>query len=198
MEFGTFFFIGGMDCVNLCNTFDHEHQPPQYDFLPDSQSVLEWGKAAGILPAAARWSSQEGIAAFRRVIATRALLHRVLSSLIKSCRPEFRDLEELEARFRKASASLRIVATRDGYVLSSQGRNPLEQVEIAAVRSAVDFLLAGDRPPLRQCPGCGWLFLDTSRNHMRRWCDMRICGNRAKVRRHYERARRKKRGASAG
>ena len=39
---------------------------------------------------------------------------------------------------------------------------------------------------LRQCCGdnCGWLFLDSSKNHSRRWCDMRDCGNRAKVRRH--------------
>jgi predicted RNA-binding Zn ribbon-like protein len=30
---------------------------------------------------------------------------------------------------------------------------------------------------------CRWLFLDTSKNHTRRWCDMKICGNRIKVRR---------------
>ncbi|HEX3469837.1 MAG TPA: CGNR zinc finger domain-containing protein [Silvibacterium sp.] len=30
---------------------------------------------------------------------------------------------------------------------------------------------------------CRWLFLDTSKNHTRRWCDMKICGNRMKARR---------------
>ncbi|HXY97447.1 MAG TPA: CGNR zinc finger domain-containing protein [Steroidobacteraceae bacterium] len=30
---------------------------------------------------------------------------------------------------------------------------------------------------------CRWLFLDTSRNHTRRWCDMKVCGNRMKARR---------------
>jgi predicted RNA-binding Zn ribbon-like protein len=40
---------------------------------------------------------------------------------------------------------------------------------------------------VRECSGdtCGWLFVDTSRNHSRRWCDMEDCGNRAKARRHY-------------
>ena len=33
-------------------------------------------------------------------------------------------------------------------------------------------------------PGCGWMFLDASRNHSRRWCDSRDCGNRARVRKH--------------
>ena len=36
---------------------------------------------------------------------------------------------------------------------------------------------------------CDWLFLDISRNQMRRWCDMKTCGNRDKARRHYERTK---------
>lgn len=39
--------------------------------------------------------------------------------------------------------------------------------------------------------GCGWLFLDESRNHNRRWCNMQYCGNRAKARRHYKRSAKK-------
>ena len=35
---------------------------------------------------------------------------------------------------------------------------------------------------------CGWLFLDTTRNRTRRWCVMKECGNRSKVRRFRERA----------
>ena len=34
---------------------------------------------------------------------------------------------------------------------------------------------------------CAWLFVDTSRNHSRRFCSMGDCGNRAKQRRHYQR-----------
>jgi predicted RNA-binding Zn ribbon-like protein len=38
-------------------------------------------------------------------------------------------------------------------------------------------------------PGCGWLYLDTTRNHSRRWCSMELCGNAAKSRRHAARSR---------
>ena len=41
-------------------------------------------------------------------------------------------------------------------------------------------------------PTCRWLFLDTSKNHTRRWCDMRVCGNRMKG----ERFRSQRRAAS--
>jgi predicted RNA-binding Zn ribbon-like protein len=51
--------------------------------------------------------------------------------------------------------------------------------------SAARLMLSDDMRLLRACekPDCRWLFLDTSKNHTRRWCDMKICGNRMKARR---------------
>lgn len=51
---------------------------------------------------------------------------------------------------------------------------------------ATRLLLSADMHRLRACekPDCRWLFLDTSKNHTRRWCDMKICGNRIKARRY--------------
>ena len=47
------------------------------------------------------------------------------------------------------------------------------------------LLISAEMPRIRACdsPDCRWLFLDTSKNHTRRWCDMKICGNRMKARR---------------
>jgi predicted RNA-binding Zn ribbon-like protein len=54
-------------------------------------------------------------------------------------------------------------------------------------RAAADLLASSDVALVRACssPTCQWLFLDTSKNHHRRWCSMKQCGNRAKVRRFY-------------
>jgi predicted RNA-binding Zn ribbon-like protein len=57
--------------------------------------------------------------------------------------------------------------------------------------SAADLLATPDQlARVGQCQddrGCGWLFLDLTKNHSRRWCAMDDCGNRAKAKRHYER-----------
>ena len=60
--------------------------------------------------------------------------------------------------------------------------------QIAA--SAGALLTSDDVRKLKQCPGeqCGWVFIDESSNQTRRWCDSRICGNRARVRAHYQRS----------
>jgi predicted RNA-binding Zn ribbon-like protein len=56
--------------------------------------------------------------------------------------------------------------------------------------SAADLLASEKLGSVRRCAGdnCAWLFLDESRNHSRRWCDMKICGNRQKARRHYKKS----------
>lgn len=57
--------------------------------------------------------------------------------------------------------------------------------------SALELLQSPQIAYVRQCDGegCGWLFLDTTRNHSRRWCSSADCGNRHRVKRHYARRR---------
>jgi predicted RNA-binding Zn ribbon-like protein len=56
-------------------------------------------------------------------------------------------------------------------------------------RSAAVLLVSEQLSRVRICDAdtCRWLFLDTSKSGRRRWCDMKVCGNRAKARRHYAR-----------
>ena len=57
------------------------------------------------------------------------------------------------------------------------------------VRSAVELLSSDELARVRVCAAddCDWLFVDESRNGSRRWCDMKVCGNRAKAKRFYAR-----------
>ena len=71
---------------------------------------------------------------------------------------------------------------------------PIEQPDdvVPALTVAADeFLRSGEAALVRQCSGagCGWLFLDRTRNHSRQWCSSQDCGNRERARRHYRRSR---------
>lgn len=65
----------------------------------------------------------------------------------------------------------------------------LESVLWPIARAAADLLTSDEIQNVRICAAkdCGWLFVDRTKNHRRRWCDMKICGNRVKARRHYQR-----------
>jgi len=85
-----------------------------------------------------------------------------------------------------------VIPTDAGFTwVWAEGGRALDCMLWPVARSAADLLTAGELPAIRQCQGsqCGWLFLDTSRNRTRVWCDMRVCGNRAKARRHHARLR---------
>ena len=65
-------------------------------------------------------------------------------------------------------------------------------VDLATARSALKLVSQAEPERLKICPNCAWLFVDKSRNRSRSWCDMAVCGNRAKARLHYAKQRRKK------
>ena len=72
--------------------------------------------------------------------------------------------------------------------LRRSGARP-QALDTATARSALLLLSRPEPERLKICPNCQWLFLDRSRNRSRAWCDMAVCGNRAKASRHYRRNR---------
>ncbi|NRP71079.1 hypothetical protein ILFOPFJJ_01962 [Ensifer psoraleae] len=60
-------------------------------------------------------------------------------------------------------------------------------LDIATAHSALSLAANPEPDRLKICPNCQWLFLDRSRNRSRTWCDMAVCGNRTKAKRHYRR-----------
>jgi predicted RNA-binding Zn ribbon-like protein len=59
----------------------------------------------------------------------------------------------------------------------------------ACAESAMRLMSPSMRARVKICPSCRWLFMDRSKNQSRTWCDMKVCGNRAKARKHYKRSK---------
>ncbi|GGD82355.1 CGNR zinc finger domain-containing protein [Rhizobium anhuiense] len=57
----------------------------------------------------------------------------------------------------------------------------------ATAHSVLRLIAMPDPERMKICGNCGWLFIDRSKNRSRAWCDMAVCGNRAKANRHYRR-----------
>jgi predicted RNA-binding Zn ribbon-like protein len=108
------------------------------------------------------------------------------------------DLAILEERFKEAGSHRRLTPSQTddqdddeahapltfAWSFHGLGSQPAAPLWLLAQATA-DLLLSGQAAHLRYCQSdtCRWLFLDTSKNRTRRWCDMKICGNRMKARR---------------
>ncbi len=87
----------------------------------------------------------------------------------------------------EAESRARIVSVDGRFERCWQGGRPVDLCRpLWPLARAVADLLVGDeleRVTTCRASGCDWLFVDTSKNHSRCWCDMATCGNRAKARR---------------
>ena len=96
----------------------------------------------------------------------------------------------LEERFKQAAQHRSLSAEQSQIAWSWRGlgRQAASPLWLLAQASA-DLLLSNQVTQLRSCASdtCRWLFLDTSKNHTRRWCDMKVCGNRMKARKFHAR-----------
>ena len=122
----------------------------------------------------------------RRAIQFREVIYRIFRTAIEQESPKRGDLEILNEEIRKARGHEILERTKDTYRMVPKSTDrTLDAMFWPIAISAAELLTEGDLKRLRQCDGenCSWLFVDTSKNNSRQWCDMGDCGNRAKVRR---------------
>lgn len=181
--------------LDFVNT-DAAAQMPGGDLLRDFEALLTWlqqqlavdeERAAGIRrravlqPAAAAATLVDA----RRVrAALRALAERGETS------ERVRDdaVVEINRVLGRSAGTRRLDPDPDGGYARSfvPTGDAFAGLMIPIVESAADTLIGEELPRVRRCadPRCHRVFLDSTKNGLRRWCDMGTCGNRAKAARH--------------
>jgi predicted RNA-binding Zn ribbon-like protein len=190
---------GGALCLDFANTWE-DRERPETEKLRGYEGLLAFARQTGLLSEAARErlaarareERQEAEAAYTSARELRDAIYRTFSARAADRPAPPDDLARLNAALPDALGGLRVERSDAAYAWSRCDASetlaaPLRPI----VRSAAELLVTGEPDRIRECHGtsCTWLFLDQSRNRSRRWCSMETCGNRAKARRHYRRAR---------
>jgi len=96
------------------------------------------------------------------------------------------DMDALVRLHAECLAHARLVPTGATFAwVWNPAASPVEAVLGPIALSALSLLTGADLTRIKRCPGdhCGWLFFDATKNKGRRWCEMEVCGNRAKQKR---------------
>ena len=196
---------GGALCLDFVNTVDKRPTPERQELLTAYADVVAWALQAGALTA--RQASALGSEASRRPDEARAILDRaravretlfeILSAAAAGRRLPERELERLNPAIAASFERLRLSSGPGPVGRWAWVEDPaaLDRMLWPVIRSATELLTSPGPSRVRKCASetCDWLFIDHSKNRSRRWCDMTVCGNRDKVRRHRERRRRRRR-----
>ena len=179
--------------LDFVNTLDDRYAPggPR-ELLPSYADLIRFCRQAGLVTQAeaARLSALPGASqekALRSAIELRELLARVFYRWVEGRSPSAEDRIALE-EWSAACARHRELRWKNEHLewtwkaLAADAEAPA----LLLAQRALDLLIRDELPRLHTCASetCRWLFLDTSKNRTRRWCDMKICGNRAKARRY--------------
>jgi predicted RNA-binding Zn ribbon-like protein len=185
-------FVGGDPSLDLVNTVDWMDAGLENERLADYARLIEWGREAGVLDrptatqllAAAQAHPKVARAAYERARTARTILQRLFAS-IAARKISARALDDFNQLLRDANGHLRLAyAEREGATWQPDRADDLDLVTWRVARAAAN-VLESEASRLRVCagPDCGWMYVDRSRNGLRRWCEMQTCGTSAKSRR---------------
>ena len=183
--------IAGHPVLDFVNTLDNRFSDKGPDErLATYEDLLEFLQASNLLSAQesrllrSEKNQQSCLRTLRRARALRERLAEVFYALSLGS-PAPQSLLALQPEFDAARKFLALSWTKDGHACWEWklARTEVEWPVSILARAAESLLLSKEMGSVKQCAHatCRWLFLDLSKNHTRRWCDMKLCGNRVKA-----------------
>jgi predicted RNA-binding Zn ribbon-like protein len=188
-----FELIAGHPSLDLVNTLDWRFRPNGAEELLESyDALLGFMEESDLLtPKQARQlqratGGSAGRHALEQCLELREAIAQVFYAKLDGDSPLPASLKTLEHYFKAARSRQQLRWKKTGLQwkwaeIEDEPEIPLWLLSL----SAAGLMLSDDARRVRACDNleCRWLFMDTSKNHTRRWCDMKICGNRMKARR---------------
>jgi predicted RNA-binding Zn ribbon-like protein len=192
-------FDAGDLSLDFANTNNWHASAHPVEELKDYGGLLLWGQEAGLvspemadkLSQAAVEHPQSAAEMYEFAIQVREAIYRVFSYIYAGKPILEADLSLLNNVACQAMSHLQLEAKDNQFYW----KLPSSMVDANLIvwpvaRAAAELLTSEKAKRVRVCEddrGCGYLFIDNTKNHSRRWCSMESCGNRAKARRHYSR-----------
>lgn len=195
-----FELIAGSLSLDFINTLDDRFSSQPKELLTSYLDLARFGEDSGILSdqqvdrlmtKSMQWQ-EEAQDALQSAIRLREAMFEVFWAVVQKKPAPRSPLTILNGYVQEAGQHMNVMP-HDGHFAwefdstLSDFRAPLWPI----ARSAADLLASDQLQLVRACAAktCEWLFLDTSKSHRRRWCDMTKCGNRAKAKSFYARTK---------
>lgn len=201
-ETNPYMMVGERLCMDFINTVSwRESAEKRRNWFTSYAKLIDWSVHAEVLTAQqaqdllveAGENPSQAEEVLKQAIEMREVMYRIFKSISKKTSPDEQDLACFNEYVSHFYRSLQVIHEKDQYMLEfRQPEKNLDTMLPPILQSAVNLLVTKtELERVKQCEGdpCGWLFFDTSRNRSRRWCSMADCGNRAKVRRFYQKGK---------
>ncbi|HKO08899.1 MAG TPA: ABATE domain-containing protein [Alphaproteobacteria bacterium] len=190
--------VGNELALDLANTSSGRGTAKAREHLQRAEHVVLWARHAKALTPADGETLQAILAAnpklaarlLRRTLELREVVYAIAAAIAAGYPADGAAIDQLRRIHAECVAHAKLVPHGATFVWAwDPADGPVEAVLGPITLSALTLLTQADLSRIKQCRGdhCGWLFFDTTKNKSRRWCEMEVCGNRAKQRRFHRR-----------
>lgn len=188
-------------CLDFINTLDNRPSGQPIELLKRFHDLVRFCEQSGLLLHAEAMrvierSHDMPRAAEQTLHSARELreaLFAVFMAVVEHKQIPDEALARVNGAIQYSAQHARLAPVRSGFAWEfdpvASPERPFDPILWPIARAAAELLASAELALVRTCSSqtCQWLFLDTSKNHHRRWCSMKICGNRAKVQKFYAR-----------
>jgi predicted RNA-binding Zn ribbon-like protein len=195
---------GGRPCLDFINTIDWRLQPEKCkDALIEYSDLLAFSLRLSLITTNTYTQLADKAGRFpqaaERAVSEARAFRDALTNIIDDIAgtpntppkqsPRREALALLNEIWRRVHATDSLLWKKERFVVVNRlGSEDFDIPWFPIVLDAEELLCSHFVSRIRICAadGCGWAFLDTSKNGTRRWCSMKLCGNREKARRFKE------------
>ena len=187
--------VGGALCLNFANTLN-SRLTPEHDYLITFSDLAAWANKVGVLSGEQMTSLQQQAKkapenanrALQDARHLREFLYALFSGFVRQVDPPEAHLDAFTRLWGEAIAHSHLTKSAQRYTIAWEIDRACEAIRWPIIHSAGELIVSGELGHIKECPGCGWLFLDLSKNQSRRWCSMNTCGVSDKMRRYYRKS----------
>jgi predicted RNA-binding Zn ribbon-like protein len=189
---------GGNLSLDFVNTIHDRYEEPFRDYIHNYPELVTWSHFAGGIDEIQKKKllqlSQENKKGSEQVylksIQLREAIYNYILYMNNQDKVPTADSKLINQWLSRAFSNLELVQVKSDVLLNWNPENlRLESVLWPIIKSFVDLITSDMRRRIKQCPNCGWVFVDKSKNKSRRWCSMDTCGNRIKAQRYAQKNR---------
>jgi predicted RNA-binding Zn ribbon-like protein len=180
---------GGILCLDFVNSVNSRKAGSRDDYLQTLHDFIDWAerleivddKMAGLLHAKADEDLKSSAVFFQGVIDFRELLYTIFSRISLKEKVPSIDLNRFNKVLSGYFPFLQVEESADGFKESWNIKTKsFERLLAPIVKDSYETILTRNHDRIKECPNCGWLFYDTTKNGKRRWCSMKSCGSNVK------------------
>ena len=179
--------LGGALSLDYINTVHDRKSDPIVDYLHSEADLLAWAKRAGMVSKEDKLTPLTN-SDFKQAIEIRELLYRIFYSIVQAGNVDNYDLQAFNAHTIAYLPGLKLIQTgKLQFEEKWQLSDTMSTIIATILKDAKELLLSSRINRIKECPKCGWLFADATKNGKRKWCSMKNCGSASKALEWYHR-----------